>query len=240
LPARAERCDAIVLRCVDYRDADRIVTLLTRQHGKVSALARGARKSKKRFAGALEGFAVISVELALGSAELGRLDSAQVTRAFPALLADLARLTAAGALLRRCRELLPEHVPDEPVFDEVLAMLEALPGTDAANWHLACELRLLSLAGFAPLLEICGGCGKQPAAAQSASFDPQRGSIVCRACGGGPVRVRARVRQRMCEACDGAFREVAALDWPTDERQEAERLVADFIAQRISRNVRPQ
>ena len=83
----------------------------------MSALARAARKSKKRFAGALEGFALIAVDLTFGRGQLARLDAARVTRVFPRLLGDLARLEAAGGLMRLARELLPERVPEPAVFE---------------------------------------------------------------------------------------------------------------------------
>jgi DNA repair protein RecO len=162
VPARAEHDDALVLRSVDYGEADRIVTLLTRRHGKLAALARSARKSKRRFAGALEGFALLDAELAIGSGDLSHLQSARVTRAFPRLLGDLERLSAAGALLRLCRDLLPERSPDAEVFDALVSMLEALDRADVppAALQVAFEIRLLALTGFAPLLAACGRCGK--------------------------------------------------------------------------------
>ena len=79
-PATTTR--AILLRSVAYGEADRIVTLLTDAHGKVALMARGARRSQRRFAGSLEPFAVIEAEVALGAGEVGRLGGARVLQAF--------------------------------------------------------------------------------------------------------------------------------------------------------------
>jgi DNA repair protein RecO (recombination protein O) len=238
LPARAEHDDALLLRSVDYGEADRIVTLLTRRHGKLGALARSARKSKRRFAGALEGFALLDVELAIGSGELARLQSARVTRAFPRLLGNLERLSAAGAVLRLSRDLLPERSPDEAIFDALLAMLDALDQAEIAvePMRLACELRLLTLAGFAPLLAACGRCGKRPAQGRAADFDAASGSIVCQACGGAGQRLRGVVRERLIGALDGHCVEVAQAGWSSDELDEARRLVENFTAHRLQRS----
>jgi DNA repair protein RecO (recombination protein O) len=236
----AEHADALVLRCVDYGEADRIVTLLTREHGRVSAIARAARKSKRRFAGSLEGFAWISVELSFGRGALAQLASARVTRSFPRLLGDLSRLEAAGALLRLARDLVPEHVPDESVYEGVAHMLVALdePALSAKAVQLAAKVHLLALTGFAPQLAACAVCGKQPAEGQTALFDPARGGLVCRACGGGPVKVSSNVRAYLGRALDGEVALAAQADWSDAELREAERALSLFVAHVLPKDAR--
>jgi DNA repair protein RecO (recombination protein O) len=220
------------LRVVDYGEADRIVTLLTRTHGRVSAVARAARKSKRRFAGSLEGFAFISVELVFGKGALARLVSAQVTRSFPHLLGDLSRLEAAGALMRLARDVVPERVPDLSVYEALTESLEALdrPELPARPLQVAAQAYLLAVTGFAPLLSACAICGKIPREGQTALFDPARGGVVCRACGGGPERVSAIVRTRLGQAFEGRVIEAAAADWTQEQQREAERLLSRFVA----------
>jgi DNA repair protein RecO (recombination protein O) len=235
--ARAEHDDALVLRSVDYGEADRIVTLLTRRHGKLGALARSARRSKRRFAGALEGFALLDAELALGSGDLARFQSARVTRAFPRLLGDLERLTVAGALLRLTRDLVPERMPDEALFDALVNMFEALDRADVppAALHVAFEIRLLAMTGFAPLLAACGRCGKRPTSGRAADFDAERGSVICQSCGGAAQRLHGAVRDRLIAAMDGDVVEVAQAKWQSDELSEAQRLLDNFVAHRLQR-----
>jgi DNA repair protein RecO (recombination protein O) len=233
----AEHDDALVLRSVDYAEADRIVSLFTRQHGRLSAVARAARKSKRRFAGALEGFAVVDAELVLGSGELARLVSARVVRSFGILLGDLTRMSTAGALLRLARELIPERAPDEDLFDELVGMLAALDDASVppATYRIAFELRLLALTGFAPLLSACGVCGKQPPTGKAAEFDPMRGSLLCRACGGASQHLRAELRLRMQAALEGQTLQVAKTAWSAEDQQIAQRLLELFIAHRLQR-----
>jgi DNA repair protein RecO (recombination protein O) len=227
------------LRCVDYGEADRIVTLLTRDHGRLSAMARSARKSKRRFAGgSLEGFAWISVELTFGRGALARLVSARVTRSFPCLLGDLARMSAAGVLLRLARDLVPERVPDVGLYDALSEMLSALddPAVPAKPLQLAAEAHLLALTGFAPMLSACAVCGKQPGQGQLALFDPTRGGLVCRACGGGPERVSSAVRERLIQALAGDVLDAAGADWSSEELREAERVLTRFVAHVLPRD----
>jgi DNA repair protein RecO (recombination protein O) len=233
----AFRDDAIVLRSVDYGEADRVITLLTAAHGRVSALARAARKSKRRFAGSLEGFAWIEVELQFGRGSLGHLQSARVTRTFPKLLTDLARLNAAGAVLRLGRDLIPDELADPDVFEAMREMLVELDRGEvpAEPYQLAFEARLLGLCGFAPLLAACGACGKIPPEGRVAAFDPARGCIVCSACGGAPERIHAPVRERLMRAIDGDVSGAASEPWQAGELREGQRLLDAFASHRLGK-----
>ncbi|HKU40577.1 MAG TPA: DNA repair protein RecO [Polyangiales bacterium] len=232
--ARAQRDDALLLRSVDYGDADRILTLLTPQHGKFSVLAKAARKSKRRFAGSLEPFALLTVEFATAKSGLARLESAVTRRAFPKLLGDLARMNAAGAAFRLLRDLMPEDAPDPGVFADAVQLLEALDAGElpARALSVCFELTQLARAGWSPGLEACGVCGK-PARGHPGDFDARRGYLVCQACGGAAYRLRASVRHAWEQACQGDFREAAAAEWTSDDLDVSERAVAAFIEHRL-------
>ena len=213
--------------------------MLTREHGRVSALARAARKSKKRFAGSLEGFALIAVDLSFGRGQLARLDAARVTRMFPRVLTDLAAMEAAGSLMRLARDLMPERVPDEAVFDalsESLLLLDvAAPPPNIKAVAVAGAAQLLALMGFAPMLSACVACGKEPGPRQSTLFDPPRGGIVCRACGGGPERMSSKARALLSSAIELPLRE-AVEQAAQGELREAERLLSLFTAHVLARD----
>ena len=106
----------MVLRVVDYREADRIVTLFTEQHGKVSAMARAARRSQKRFAGGLESLCVVEVTLEHARGDLDTLREARPVLPCLALLTSLERMEAAGAGLEMLRATLAERHPEPEVF----------------------------------------------------------------------------------------------------------------------------
>lgn len=225
----------MVLRAVDFGEADRVVTLLTRELGVVGALARAARKSKRRFAGALEGFAVIAVQLKPGRGALSHLESARVTRVFPKLLANLPALEAAGALLRMARDILPERAPEPELFDTLVEAFEQLEqGAAARPLQLCCEARMLALTGFAPMLHACVSCGREPKPSQSALLSVARGGIVCRACGGAPERIGGTLRQALQEALEGAPLSALTSLSEADVR-EGERLLSLFVTQLLQR-----
>jgi DNA repair protein RecO (recombination protein O) len=228
------------LRGVDYGESDRVVTLLTSGFGKVSFIARGARRSKKRFAGALEPLQLLRVELQRGGGRLGSLARADIARSYPRVLADLSRMAAAFAALELLRELVPEGEDDALVFATALEMLEALDAAEVAPERLALcfQARLLSVLGFTPRLDQCGLCGKQPAPRQAAEFDPQLGHLTCQRCGGASERLDAAVRVALMRACGDGWVGAAAAAWPEAEGHAARAALRAFIEHRIGRVLR--
>src|SRR4051794_247114 len=153
--ATAITTDAIVLRSVAYGEADRVVTLLGRTTGRVSALARGARRSQRRFGGGLglaaTGRAILRER---AGAELLALESFEVLEARVGLGQDLARGAHAASALGRCDKLWAPRQPDPAIYDwpdELPPRLEERPPT--ALRLRVFELGLLDRLGLAPVLE---------------------------------------------------------------------------------------
>jgi len=188
----ALKVTAVVLRTVDHGEADRVVTLLARGHGKLAAYARGARASRRRFAGALEPFTLVAAELAGGGGDrLRRLESASPERAFQAIRGDLARIACAAYAVELARELTQDHQPHDELFDLLVAYLTRLDAAPARPAALrAFELAALAATGFQPRLDGCARCGEPLegalADASGLAFSPEDGGAVCGGCAGGP------------------------------------------------------
>jgi DNA repair protein RecO (recombination protein O) len=175
---------AIVLRTVDTGESDRVVTLLSRERGKVSAFARGARASRRRFGGSLEPFTLLTAEVRERAAsELLGLDSVTPLDAFGGIRGDLARIACAGYAAELARELVREHEPHDDLFDLLAAYLASLAAAPARPAALrAFELGALRAAGLSPRLDACARCGRPPPAEERARFDPGQGGILCEPC----------------------------------------------------------
>ncbi len=178
--------DAVVLRSVDFRDADRILTLATRDLGRVSALARGARRSQKRFGSALGLFTVSRVELRRrAGAEMYTLTAATTQRAYLELAADVIALAHASYATELVRELGVPEQPEPEVFDLLVELYDTMSELGPSVSMLrAFELRLLSELGLAPVLDACIGCGVADDAEleRGAVLDPVRGGVACARC----------------------------------------------------------
>jgi DNA repair protein RecO (recombination protein O) len=169
----------IVLRTTPLRESDLLVVLFTDRHGRVTAVARGARKSRRRFAGALS-------LLVLGRYQLGRrprgelwgLDAAEVVREWTQLSTDVIAVAHASYVAEIVDGMLPAEAPEPHALEIVVALWDALAAGGPSPGALrAVEIALLDLAGHRPAIDRCAACG-----AELAVFDPQRGGAICRAC----------------------------------------------------------
>ncbi len=180
--SRSAKLRAVVLRTVDYGERDRVVTLFSRERGKLSAFARGARSSRRRFGGALEPFTLLAAELTERGGDLWVLDDAGVERGFGNLRGDLARIACASYAVELARELVRDAEAHEDLFDGLVAYLTLLDGAPARPWDLRrFELDALRAAGLQPALVECARCGR-PAGAGPARFDPLQGGVLCAGC----------------------------------------------------------
>jgi len=180
---RAHRVDALVLRSIAYGEADAVVHLLVRGRGRVSAFARGARSSRKRFGGALEPFQRVEALLAEREGqELWALREARVVEGHGRLREDLHRIAHAGYAAELIHDLTRAGQPADGLFallEEFLTRLEQGAATSARLRAL--ELLALDAAGFAPELAACARCGSQVPSGRT-GFDPDAGGIVCARC----------------------------------------------------------
>jgi DNA repair protein RecO (recombination protein O) len=206
----------VVLRTAPLRESDLLVTLYTDVHGQVTAVARGARKSKRRFAGALS-------LLVLGRYQLGRrprgelwgLESAEVVREWTSLATDVVVVAHASYIAELIGALMPVEAPEPHALDVIVGLWDALAAGGPSPGALrAAELALLDLAGHRPAIDRCAPCG-ETALDEGAVFDPQRGGAICRRCAAHSRNVGVRP---FAPATRGYLEAVLALDTPLAAR----------------------
>lgn len=191
------RTEALLLRASPYGESDAVTTFLTEATGKIAAVARGARKSSKRFGGALEPVHTLQIEYDDRGKELVTLKEASIARARIGLSQSLEALEAAGSALRWCRALCPVRTPEPEAFAALAHMLDALDASSPPRAELAAfGLRLLSAVGFGLELDQCVRCGRPCPPERAACVDGARGGIVCQQCGGARVVLGAVMRAK--------------------------------------------
>jgi DNA repair protein RecO (recombination protein O) len=207
---------AVVVRTVDYGEADRIVTLVTREHGKLSAIARAARKSTKRFGAGLSLFGIGEATLVdRPGAELSTLEAFHGARGFPQLLLDVAKVAHGGYVCELVRELVPPRQAEPEIFELLVSMLELLDGAPArAETLRVFELKLLTAVGLQPQLERCLGCDTDVLDGPGQVLDLRRGGVMCGTCHGNGRALDGEARRALVHGQGLVVAEAAAWTLP--------------------------
>ena len=175
------RAEAIILRTRDYGESDRLITFFTRSHGQLTGIAKGARRSKKRFVHTLEPFSQVQITYVDKSTSgLVRIDASELINAFTALRGDITCLGYASLSCEMVLEISPEREANPSLFALLSLYLEQLEGgAEPANSSLLFQIRLLSLSGYAPNLEECVHCGQKLGMAHNWFFSIPQGGLLC-------------------------------------------------------------
>ncbi|MDB4884635.1 MAG: repair protein recO [Gemmatimonadetes bacterium] len=178
--------EAVVLHAFDYLESSRILRLVTRDGGVRSALAKGARRSSRRFGSAVDLFAQGSAQLYVKPGrDLDTLSAFDVTASRAAIAGDLGRFAGASAIAELTLRF-GRDAADSSLYDAVVAALDNLataPAEAALATTLAGAWRIVSELGFAPALDICGDCHAPLDAAATVMFSHRAGGALCTRCG---------------------------------------------------------
>jgi DNA repair protein RecO (recombination protein O) len=180
----SEKTRAIVLKVVDFSETSSVVTLFTEDFGKVGALAKGAKRPKGPFEGALDLLALVRIVFLHKSSEsLDLLTEAKLERRFRSAERDLARLYAGYYVAELLAELTDSGDPHRELFVAADAALLALDeDKPIAETVLAFELVALREAGHAPSLDACVVCGRSVEAKGRVPFALTAGGVLCEEC----------------------------------------------------------
>lgn len=233
---RLYRVSAVVIRLRNLGEADRVVTLFTRERGKLSAVAKGVKRSRSKLAGGLQLFCHSHVQLAKGRS-LEVVTQVQSADVFYHLRENLDTYSHACYVAELLSLSTEEDSPDHFLFDLLLDTLRALnAGADAATLARAFELKLMTRLGYGPETEVCVACGEAPAKG-AVGFSAARGGVVCRKClasaAAAPLSGAALTAMRELIAMpvsDAAQRRLAA-----GPGRELARLVRAFVDYRLDR-----
>jgi len=180
-----QQLEAIVMRMVDYGESDRIITLLTPNHGRISSFAAHSRKSKRRFNGGLDLFSHLSATVyppKSSQSHLWRMSKVELINPHFELRKDLKRLAIASYLAEGLVMLGGEGDPQPLLFSWWKTTLAKLSDPlDMFGADFRYDLELFALCGFAPRWNSCTVCSKKPQG-ERLFFSYQRGGIVCQNC----------------------------------------------------------
>jgi DNA repair protein RecO (recombination protein O) len=181
---RYYKTEAVVLRSIRLREADRVLHLYTSARGRVGAVAKGVRRTRSRFGGRLEPFFRLRLVLYEGKGELHTVTQAETIESYPRLRERGASLTAAASACEAVLRLFGDGESNLAAYNLLCRELQLLDGdheTAGPANLLAFRLKLLLAAGFLPELGACAACGA-PGCPPPRRFSPSSGGVVCGEC----------------------------------------------------------
>lgn len=187
---RSFRVDAVVLRHSDYGEADRLLTLYTRELGKTRALAKGARKIASRKAGHIEPFTHVKLQLAKGR-DMLIVTQADTVEAYQPLRDDLILTSHASYVIELLDRFTYQDETENSVIFRLLTETLARLASKADPWLIIryYEMRLLDHLGFRPQLFECANCRRE-ILAEDQFFSYSAGGVICPRCGQGLRNVK--------------------------------------------------
>jgi len=230
------RTEALILRSVDFAESDRILHLLIPGSGRMTVIARGARRSVKRFSGTLDLFNHLRVQVERRrSSSMSRLDHAQLIRGFAPLRTDPTRFAMGCYLLELLDRLAPEGgSPDDMrrLFGFAVSALETVAAHRLdAQLRTILELRALAALGLTPELRCCVRCGRALGADAEVDFHVAEGGPVCGGCGvrlTGLLRVHLGTLRALEQSLRLDLGQLDRLVLPPRALDEARQLVSRF------------
>ncbi len=181
------RTRGLILCVSDHSESDKIVTLFSPDLGKVSGIAKGAKRSKKRFVNKLEEFTLLQVLYTPPKRDgLLFLHDADLENAFLSLRTMYSRYVAAAFIDELTLRFTREHDPDPLIFALLLWAMEGLEnGRDPREVCALFLLRILGATGYQPILDCCGTCGVMVQSGHNFFLNNGGGSLVCNSCSEG-------------------------------------------------------
>jgi DNA repair protein RecO (recombination protein O) len=236
---RIRTVEAVIISHKDFGEADRLVTLFSREAGKIRGMAKGVRKMGSRKAAYLEPFMHSKVVLAKGKTFwiLTQADGIKQYRSIPESLEKTGR---AAFVVELADRFTVEEEPSPQIFSLILDTLNRIDeDDDTFTSTLFFEMRILDHAGFRPDLTDCVGCGRA-ITAQDQFFSAEQGGVVCPRCGGlyqFVSRVSMDALRYMRHFQRNAYSALDGIDVPQAVRQEILSLMGDYLSRIVERRL---
>jgi DNA repair protein RecO (recombination protein O) len=231
------KTDAIVLRSMRYGEADRILHLYTPDRGRLSAIAKGVRKTKSRFGGRLEPYFRLQLVLYQGRSDLLTVTHAETVDGHPRLREHAGALDGAARACDAVGRLFDAGDPHRGVYHLLanhLALIDAAPARATRGNALAFRLKLLVAAGFAPQLAACADCGESE---HLVGFSGAAGGVVCSACEASAFALSQDAHDFLVAALGRPLAE--SPDAPPGALAQAERAILETLEHHANVRLRP-
>lgn len=226
------RANGVVLRTYKLGEADRIIILFTRGHGKVRAVAKGVRRTRSKFGSRLEPGCVASLQLYEGR-NLDVITQVETEQLHPNLRTDIDRFGRATVLLEIVDQVGQEGEPNPALYKLLAGALAELDRGGNPLVVPAFAAKVLALEGVAPMLDACVSCGSTE---RLVAIEIHEGGVLCHNCRRGEAMSEA-ARQTLIMVFAGHVRHVLQTT-PPEVSDELEHLASRMLEQHLERRLR--
>lgn len=230
----SEKTEALVIRLADFSESSRVVTFFTRDHGRISALAKGGKRLKGPFDAALDLLSVCGIVfLRKSSSGLDLLTEAKLLSRFRPHGRELDRFYGGYYVAELLAGLTAEHDPHPQLYRESIQTLDRLQEADPKVTILRFELAVLREIGQLPAFDLCVGCGRGAESTTAWAFSVSQGGLICPNCAkesNARVRISAgtvAVLRRLAEDSEKATQRLAI---SPKQLQEARQVVTAAVS----------
>jgi DNA repair protein RecO (recombination protein O) len=233
---------AIILRAIPFGEADQIVTLYTLDFGKVKGIAKGAKRSRKRFGNRLEIGSYVKVTyFEKESSGLVRLSNCDLIRPFAGFREDIHKLAWASYFIELVNEMTAEKIENKPLFRLLAAFLSLVDrGILKEEIQRVFEVRLLSCLGYRPQLDHCTRC-QEKIAGEKCFFSPRGGGILCAPCAAnlpGIIPVSLGTIKTLLLAQTLTLDKVGRISFSPQSLKESQAILSPFLRQYLGKELK--
>ena len=236
------KTDAVVIYRADFGESDLLVTLYTPDLGKVKGIAKGAKRSKRRFVNNLQPFSYIRVLFAEGRGGLIRVDEADMIQPFFRISDDISKVLYGSYFLEMVKEMTGEKEANPPLFELVVTFLTLLNDAPVREeYPRVFELRFLDLLGYRLRVTECSICNEQLPLADGAWFSFRHGGAVCQGChinAQGAVAISGETLQAMEQALMMDLAGVEGIRFSPQVLAEGREILPRFVQHQLGKGLK--
>ncbi len=236
------KTDGVVIHRVDFGESDLIVTLYTVDLGKVKGIAKGAKRSKRRFVNNLQPFSYIRIVFSEGRGGLIRLDEADMIQPFFRISENISKVLYGSYFLEMIREMTGEKESNPQLFELLVTFLKLLNDSPPREeYPRIFELRLLDLLGYRPRVTECSICNQVLPPADGAWFSYRHGGAVCSGChmnAQGAVAISCETLKAMEAALRMDLMEVEGIQFSPQVLAEEREILPRFVQHQLGKGLK--
>jgi DNA repair protein RecO (recombination protein O) len=238
----SHKTEAIVIQSMDFGEKDKLITFITKKYGKLKGIAKGAKNSKKRFAGSLDIFSYVTLDFfEKENLGLARIESVSLIEPFSKINESIEKVTYGSYFVELVNEMVGEREENKAIFTLLLYFLRLLNREKICEEYLRIfEVRLLTLLGYQPQLDKCIICQGEIGLKVQNWFSLKRGGVVCPMCHKGieDLPISLGTSRVMKAARSYPLSKITRIKFTVQALKESRQILSNFVEYQLGKRLK--